>query len=140
MAAGHAGLTQVYTAEWRNGIRHVGDELREELGRAFSCRRGAVPGDRGRQPARCACPGGGFRGVVPRGRHRRSGAIAAGSGPERSRLLEVLFLDLLDLGYYIAPRGYMALSLALTRDQLADFVRAVQEVLRSERAALWAAR
>jgi len=45
----------------------------------------------------------------------------------------------LDLGYYIAPRGYMALSLALTRDQLADFVRAVQEVLRS-RAALWAAR
>jgi len=55
------------------------------------------------------------------------------------RLLEVLFLDLLDLGYYMAPRGYMALSLALTRDQLADFVRAVQEVLRS-RAALWAAR
>ena len=53
------------------------------------------------------------------------------------RLLELFFLDLLDLGYYIAPRGYMALSLALTRDQLADFVRAVQQILRS-RAPLWA--
>ena len=53
------------------------------------------------------------------------------------RLLELLFLDLLELGYYIAPRGYMALSLALTDGQLAGFVQAVGKVLRT-RAALWA--
>ena len=52
------------------------------------------------------------------------------------RLLELLFLDLLDRGYYIAPRGYLALSLALTRDQLTGFVRAVEQILRS-RAELW---
>ena len=53
------------------------------------------------------------------------------------QLLELLFLDLLELGYYIAPRGYMALSLALTSGQLAGFVAAVGKVL-DTRAALWA--
>ena len=53
------------------------------------------------------------------------------------QLLELLFLDLLELGYYIAPRGYMALSLALTAAQLAGFVAAVGRVL-DTRASLWA--
>ena len=53
------------------------------------------------------------------------------------RLLELLFLDLLEHGYYIAPRGYLALSLALTPDQLTGFVRTVRQILRS-RAELWA--
>ena len=39
--------------------------------------------------------------------------------------------------YYIAPRGYIALSLALTEDQLAGFVAAVSKVL-DTRASLWA--
>jgi hypothetical protein len=43
---------------------------------------------------------------------------------------------LLEAGYYIAPRGYMALSLALTEDQLAGFVAAVREFL-ATRSALW---
>jgi len=53
------------------------------------------------------------------------------------QLLELLFLDLLELGYYIAPRGYMALSLALTADQIAGFVAAVGKVL-DTRGSLWA--
>jgi len=52
------------------------------------------------------------------------------------RLNELLFLDLLEAGYYIAPRGYMALSLALTDDQLAAFVSVVQEFLNA-RSAMW---
>jgi len=52
-------------------------------------------------------------------------------------LQELLFLDLLDRGYYLAPRGYLALSLALTPYQLAGFVGAVREFL-AARAALWA--
>ena len=59
---------------------------------------------------------------------------ACGSDP---RLLELLFLDLLELGYYLAPRGYMALSLALTPSQLAGFVEAVG-MFAHTRAALWA--
>jgi hypothetical protein len=62
-------------------------------------------------------------------------AVPADYGPVRSprdlaladpRLLELFFLNLLDPGYYIAPRGYMALSLALTSAQLAAFAVAVQ--------------
>jgi hypothetical protein len=72
--------------------------------------------------------------------------VPADYGPVRSpldlalgdpRLLELFFLDLLDLGYYIAPRGYMPLSPALTSAQLAAFVVAVQQIVRS-RAAQWA--
>jgi glutamate-1-semialdehyde 2,1-aminomutase len=72
-------------------------------------------------------------------------AIHGTAGPVRSpadlksgdpRLNELLFLDLLELGYYIAPRGYLALSLALTPAQLDGFRSAVGEFLRT-RAALW---
>jgi glutamate-1-semialdehyde 2,1-aminomutase len=58
-------------------------------------------------------------------------------GRSDPQLLELLFLDLLELGYYIAPRGYLALSLALTSGQLAGFVAAVGQAL-DTRAALWA--
>ncbi len=72
-------------------------------------------------------------------------AIHATAGPVTSpadlvtaepRLLELAFLDLLEHGYYLAPRGYLALSLALSADQLAGFVRAVEQVL-GDRAPLW---
>jgi len=138
MAAGHAGLTQVYTPEVAEWHTARGDELREELGRAF--RAAAAPfqatgvGSLLAVHALAGGSGGSSPGVGTAGPVRSPRDLAQ-SDP---RMLEVLFLDLLDLGYYMAPRGYMALSLALTRDQLADFVRAVQQVLRS-RAALWAA-
>ncbi|MGN6680754.1 MAG: hypothetical protein ACTHKL_23575, partial [Streptosporangiaceae bacterium] len=72
-------------------------------------------------------------------------AVHATAAPLRSprdlnqsdpRLNELLFLDLLEAGYYIAPRGYMALSLALTDEQLTGFVDGVQEFL-DARSALW---
>ena len=53
-------------------------------------------------------------------------ADLAGSDP---RLLELLFLDLLDRGYYIAARGYLALSLVLTQDQLDGFAAAVEAAI-----------
>ena len=45
------------------------------------------------------------------------------------RFKELLFLDLLERGYYVARRGFIALSLALTPAQLDDFVAAVAEVV-----------
>jgi len=124
MAAGHAGLTRVYTpqtAEWHTAR---GDRLREELARTF-------------RAAGAPLQVTGVGSLL---------AVHAATAPVRSlgdldqgdpRLLELLFLDLLELGYYIAPRGYMALSLALTSGQLAGFVEAVGQVLHT-RAGLWA--
>ena len=51
------------------------------------------------------------------------------------RLREILFLDLLDAGYYIASRGFIALSLALSEPEMEDFFDAFAVIL-SERADL----
>ena len=45
------------------------------------------------------------------------------------RLIPLLFHRLVDCGYYLAPRGYMALSVALDDDDLAGFVHAVGDIV-----------
>ena len=42
---------------------------------------------------------------------------------------QLLFHELLDRGFYYAPRGFIALSLPLTDDDLASFVAAYGEAL-----------
>jgi glutamate-1-semialdehyde 2,1-aminomutase len=123
MAAGHAGLTRVYppgTAELHTAR---GDRLREELAQTFRAA-GAPFGVTGV---------GSLLAVHATAAPVRSPADLEQSDPG---LLELLFLDLLERGYYLAPRGYMALSLALTDSQLAGFVQAVDKLLHT-RAVLW---
>jgi len=123
MAAGYAGLTQVYPPEVAERHTARGDGLRAELAQVF--RAAGAPFQ--------VTGVGSLLAVHPTTAPVRSPADLSGSDP---RLLELLFLDLLERGYYIAPRGYMALSLALTSGQLAGFVEAVGKVLHT-RAALW---
>jgi glutamate-1-semialdehyde 2,1-aminomutase len=123
MAAGHAGLTKVYPAKVAERHTARGDELREELCRVFRAAR-----------APFQATGVGSLLAV----HATAAPLRAPRDLNQSdpRLNELLFLDLLEAGYYIAPRGYMALSLALTDDQLAAFGAGVQEFLET-RSALW---
>jgi glutamate-1-semialdehyde 2,1-aminomutase len=123
MAAGLAGLTKVYPPEVAERHTAAGDALREELGATF--RAAGAPFQ--------ATGVGSLLAIHATAAPLRSRKDLAGSDP---RLLELLFLDLLESGYYIAPRGYVALSLALTTDQRAGFVRAVGEFLRA-RSGLW---
>ena len=124
MAAGHAGLTRVYTPQTAERHTARGDSLREGLAETFR--------DAG---APFQVTGVGSLLAI----HATTAPVHSPKdlGDADPRLLELLFLDLLELGYYIAPRGYMALSLALTPGQLAGFVQAVGEVLHT-RAGLWA--
>ena len=124
MAAGHAGLTKVYPADVAERHTAIGDALRARLGEMFLA-------------AGAPFQATGVGSLL---------AVHATAAPLRSprdlstgdpRLLELLFLDLLELGYYIAPRGYMALSLALGEDDLAGFTAAVRQFL-DARSALWA--
>ncbi len=56
-----------------------------------------------------------------------------------SAALSLLLFDLLERGYYIAPRGFIALSLPVDDPTLDSFVDAVREVMLS-RAALFCGR
>jgi glutamate-1-semialdehyde 2,1-aminomutase len=123
MAAGYVGLTQVYRPEVAEHHSAKGDKFREQLAETF--RNASAPFQ--------ATGVGSLLAIHPTATPVRSPNDLVGSDP---RLLEVLFLDLLELGYYMAPRGYMALSLALTADQLTGFLRAVEQVL-SARAELF---
>lgn len=123
MAAGYAGLTAVYTPLIAEEHTARGDLVREDLARAFLA-----------AGAPYQVTGVGSLLTI----HATTAPLRNHDDVSRAdpRLLELLFLDLLEQGYYIAPRGYLALSLALTPDQVAGFVQAAETVLRT-RAALW---
>ncbi len=114
MAAGHAGLTQVYPPDVAEQHTARGDALRDRLNDAF-----------GRSSAPYQVTGlGTLMNIHATTAPIRDVEDLAGAD---ERLRELLFLDLLDRGYYIAGRGYLALSLAVTDDQLHGFVAAVDE-------------
>jgi glutamate-1-semialdehyde 2,1-aminomutase len=119
MAAGYAGLTRVYPPEIAEQHTARGDELREQLAGTF--RAAAAP---------FTVTGvGSLLAIHATNAQVTSPNDLAGSD---TRLLELLFLNLLEHGYYMAPRGYMALSLALTSGQLAGFVRTVEQILSTD--------
>jgi glutamate-1-semialdehyde 2,1-aminomutase len=118
MAAGYAGLTQVYPPDVAERHTARGDQLRDELAREL--RAAGAPF--------CVTGVGSLLAI-----HATAGPVRNPrdlSGKDQTRQ-ELLFLDLLELGYYIAPRGYLALSLALTEGQLAGFTAAVAEAARA---------
>ncbi|HEY3904835.1 MAG TPA: aminotransferase class III-fold pyridoxal phosphate-dependent enzyme [Streptosporangiaceae bacterium] len=123
MAAGHAGLTKVYTPDV--AVRHTarGDRLRDDLNAKFAA--DGAPFQ--------ATGVGSILAIHATTRPIRSTADLGDADP---RLLELLFLDLLDRGYYLAARGYMALSLALTQAHLDGFVATAGDVL-TARSTLW---
>jgi glutamate-1-semialdehyde 2,1-aminomutase len=116
MVAGLAGLTQLFTAEVAEQHTARGDRLRADLDAVF--RETGAP--------MCVTGVGSLLNVhATTVDVRRPEDLATAD----SRLLELLFLGLLEEGYYVAPRGYLALSLAVTDEQLAGFVDAVRRVV-----------
>ncbi len=124
MAAGYAGLTRVYPPEVAERHTASGDALRERLAGTF--RSAGAPF--------CVTGVGSLLAIHATAAPVRTPADLAHADPG---LQELLFLDLLERGYYLAPRGYLALSLAVTDAQLDGFVRAVAAIA-DARSALWA--
>ena len=123
MAAGLAGLSEVLTPDAVVALNRRGDRLRDSLAASF--RRAAAP-----------LSATGIGSLV--GIHGTPGPVRTPADAERGddRLLELLFLDLLDRGWYVARRGFIALSLAVTDDLVEGFVATVDEVL-AARSSLW---
>ena len=112
MAAGFAGLTQLFPPEAADALSARGDGLRDRLN--------AAAGE-----AAVKLQFTGFGSLM--NAHFVSGDVqrpedAAGADP---RLRELLFLHLLDAGFYTSPRGFIVLSLPVTDADVDGFVHAV---------------
>ena len=116
MAAGSAALSQVFTPEAARALGARGDHLRESLNARFD-----------ELGAEWQCTGlGSIMSLHP----SRATVLHPGDlGATDDRRRELLFLDLLEAGYYIARRGFIALSLALSDDDLDGFVAAVSRAV-----------
>jgi glutamate-1-semialdehyde 2,1-aminomutase len=115
MAAGIAALTKLGAAEL-DSLNERGDSLRARINSVLTDAGVTVQ----------ATGLGSLLNIHPvSGTISKPADLAAGDDRRR----ELLFLDLLERGFYIARRGYIALSLAVSDDDLDRFVAALAEVV-----------
>lgn len=125
MAAGSAALSRILTREALDALNVRGNALRERLNARFAAAGAALQ----------ATGMGSLLNI-----HTIAGEI---THPDElsacdDRIRELLFLDLLEAGHYIARRGFIALSLEVTDADLSSFEEAVAAFL-TERLAYVAA-
>ncbi|HYV49514.1 MAG TPA: aminotransferase class III-fold pyridoxal phosphate-dependent enzyme [Myxococcaceae bacterium] len=123
MTAGVVGLTEVFTPAACVELNERGDRLRQALNGAFA----------ERQVPMQAAGMGSLMTVHPL-KGRLSSPADAQKGDKR--LKGLLFLDLLDQGLFIAERGLIALSLAVTDEDCARLVAAVRRFVETRHALL----
>lgn len=126
MAAGYAGLTQLFTPEAAGALAERGEAMRSRLNAL--CEREGVAMQ--------------FTGVGSlmnahflRGEVRRVADLAAVDG----RLRQLLFFHLLDQGIYTSPRGFVVLSLPLSAQDIERYVAAVGSFIEAYRPLLLSA-
>jgi glutamate-1-semialdehyde 2,1-aminomutase len=114
MSAGVAGLRNVFTRAAADALNARGDALRRQLNAACSGRQLQFTGI---GSLMCAHPvDGGIQ----------TAADAAAVDP---LLRDLLYFDMLERGFYLARRGFIALSLAIGDDEIRRFEEAVSDVL-----------
>lgn len=116
MSAGLAGLCEVLDAATLIDLNCRGDRLRDALNEVIA------------KYGWCATGVGSMIGL-----HPVAGPVLSPDDLDQAdgRRRELMFLRLLERGWYIAPRGFIALSIAVTDQHVDSFVLAVAEVLQS---------
>ncbi|KAI2635398.1 class III aminotransferase [Xylaria nigripes] len=124
MNVGAVGLKSVFTPEKARALHDLGDEVRRRINDAAE--HAETPDKRGLRVLGCGSI------LVFHFTRKPVGEISSPAdwvGDEDVRLLDIFHLEMLDEGFYLARRGYMALSLALLdgqgRRELDRFVDAV---------------
>jgi len=120
MAAGYAGLTELFTPEAASALNARGEALRARLNAL--CARSGAP--------LCFTGIGSMLAV-----HTQAGPVRtpAEAARDDAKLKELLFFDLLAQGIWLARRGMMALSLPVGDAECDRLVGAVEEFLASRR-------
>jgi len=113
MTVGSVAMTEIYTPEACLALNARGDRLREALNDLFM-----------RYQVKMRAMGQGSMLAI----HPAAGELCSPEDLEKTdkRLRQLLFLDLLDDGIYIAERGFMALSLMVTDADCGRVVKAVE--------------
>ena len=120
MAAGLAGLRELWTPAAIDTLNRRGERLRERCNALFAARGLALQ-----------CSGlGSLMTLHATDRPLRCAADLAGSDP---RIKDLLFFALLERGVFMARRGMVALSLPFGDAEVEQFVAALDDVLRSIR-------
>ena len=123
MHAGVAGLEEVFTAEAADRLFNRGEALRARLNAAASKRNAAVQWT-------------GLGSLMAPHFVRGSVRRPADSAAADPRLRELLFLDMLERGFYLARRGMVALSLEVGAAELDGFAAAFEDWLDARARAL----
>ena len=120
MAVGSVAMSEIYTPEACAALNARGDGLREKLNDLFM-----------RYQVRMKAMGQGSMIAI----HPMQGEISSPHDIEATdkRLRQLLFLDLLEQGVYIAERGFMALSLMVTDEDCERVVAAVEHHITARR-------
>jgi glutamate-1-semialdehyde 2,1-aminomutase len=120
MTVGHVAMTEIYTPEACVALNARGDALRDSLNDLFM-----------RYQVRMSAMGQGSMITL----HPATGEITSPHDLEKvdKRLRQLLFLDLLEQGVYIAERGFMALSLMVTDEECDRVVKAVEHHITQRR-------
>jgi glutamate-1-semialdehyde 2,1-aminomutase len=115
MAAGAAGLTQVYTAAEVERLNALGDRLRDRLN-AFAAERDLEFSATG------------YGSMV--GLHFTRGPIRrASDSPTAAEQHALMHLDLLERGYSYARRGFVALSVPIDETDVDGFANSIESHL-----------
>jgi glutamate-1-semialdehyde 2,1-aminomutase len=120
MTAGFAALTEIFTDKACRELNQRGERLRTRLNDLFM----------GYQVKLKATGIGSLITVHPLLGDIRTPDDVAKADP---RLRQILYLDLLEEGYYLAGRGYMALSLAVSDEHCDGFVAAIEQIIAARR-------
>ncbi|MEL6288629.1 MAG: aminotransferase class III-fold pyridoxal phosphate-dependent enzyme [Pseudomonadota bacterium] len=127
MTAGIAGLAEVFPASAAEQLHERGDRLRSAIAEVFS----------NHQVDLSVTGCGSLMNIHPSaGPDDRAILRPADVAARNDAARELLFLDLLEKGIYIARRGFIALSLAVTDADLARFVDTLDEVVSARRSVL----
>jgi glutamate-1-semialdehyde 2,1-aminomutase len=120
MTVGQAAMTEVFTPEACLALNARGDRLRAALNELFM-----------RYQVRMQATGQGSMLAI----HPLAGGIGRPEDLDAAdkRLRQLLFLDLLEQGVYVAERGFMALSLMVTDEDCARVVAAVERHITTRR-------
>ena len=120
MTVGHVAMTEIYTPEACEALNRRGDALRDTLNDLFM-----------RYQVKMRAMGQGSMITI----HPGTGDVNSPDDLENAdkRLRQLLFLDLLEHGIYIAERGFMALSLMVTDDDCLKVVNGVESFIQRRR-------